>query len=188
MKHIDLFDFRKIPNFDINKLERYISYHKKNNYDLKTVVTYVNIGLDFPGYSYFNNYTIEQVNNNLTILINKYHMLPKDYEPNDLVTLSYNNNYAYKLRKEAAEAYEKLAQDALQNNVIIYPFSAYRSYDKQNKLYSRYKARDGEKAADTYSARPGFSEHQLGLAIDVRSSTLTDNLTPSDYEWILNNS
>lgn len=188
MKHIDILDFKNITNFDINKLERYLTYNDKNEYDLKTVVTYVNIGLDKPGYSDYSSYTIEEAQNDLTILVNKYHKLPDNYEPNDLVELSYKNGYAYHLRKEAATNFEKLTSQALLDNVIFYPFSAYRSFNTQSILYNRYKARDGALKADTYSARPGFSEHQLGLAVDVRSNTLNDNLTDQDYEWMLNNS
>jgi len=188
MKHIDILDFKNITNFDINKLERYLTYNDKNEYDLKTVVTYVNIGLDKPGYSDYSSYTIEEAQNDLTILVNKYHKLPDNYEPNDLVELSYKNGYAYHLRKEAATNFEKLTSQALLDNVIFYPFSAYRSFNTQSILYNRYKARDGALKADTYSARPGFSEHQLGLAVDVRSHTLNDNLTDQDYKWMLNNS
>ena len=188
MKHIDILNFKNITNFDINKLERYLTYNDKNEYDLKTVVTYVNIGLDKPGYSDYSSYTIEEAQNDLTILVNKYHKLPDNYEPNDLVELSYKNGYAYHLRKEAATNFEKLTSQALLDNVIFYPFSAYRSFNTQSILYNRYKARDGALKADTYSARPGFSEHQLGLAVDVRSNTLNDNLTDQDYEWMLNNS
>lgn len=187
MDYIDILAFKDISNFDINNLERYIEYQEKNEkYDLATIVTYVNIGLDKEGYSEYTEYTNEEAQNDLTILVNKYHKLPDDYEPSDLVALSYSSNYY--LRKEAAEAFEKLTDAALLEGVIFYPFSPYRSYETQKKLYNNYKNRDGEKKADTYSARPGFSEHQLGLAVDVRSNTLTDNLTPEHYEWMLNNS
>lgn len=187
MDYVDILTFKDISNFDINNLERYLDYQEKNEkYDLATIVTYVNIGLDKEGYSEYTEYTNEQAENDLTILVNKYHKLPDDYEPSDLVALSYSSNYY--LRKEAAEAFEKLTDAALLEGVIFYPFSPYRSYETQTKLYNNYKNRDGEKKADTYSARPGFSEHQLGLAVDVRSSTLTDNLTPEHYEWMLNNS
>jgi len=187
MKHINILDFKDITNFDINKLERYLNYMESNtNYDTKTVITYVNIGLDLEGYSKYSSYTIEEAENDLTILVNKYHKLPDNYEPSDLVGLTNNSNY--KLRKEAAEAFEKLTNAALKDNVIFYPFSAYRSFKTQNTLYSAYKARDGQKEADTYSARPGFSEHQLGLAVDVRSNTLTSNLTNEHYKWMLDNS
>ena len=186
MDYINILQFKDINNFDINKLERYLNYQKNNKYDIATVVTYVNIGLDQKGYSTYTSYTLEEAQNDLTILVNKYHKLPDDYEPNDLVSLSYNSNY--KLRSEAAEAFEQLTSAGLIDNVIFYPFSVYRSYKTQEVLYNRYKNRDGEEQADTYSARPGFSEHQLGLAIDVRSNTLSDNLTTKDYEWMLENS
>ena len=187
MNYIDILAFKDIHNFDQNNLERYVNYQKQNTeYDLKTIVTYVNIGLDQEGYSIYTEYTKKEAENDLTILVNKYHKLPDDYEPSDLVPLSYNSNYY--LRKEAADAFENLSDAALLEGVIFYPFSPYRSYETQKKLYNNYKNRDGEQKADTYSARPGFSEHQLGLAVDVRSNTLSDNLTPEHYEWMLNNS
>lgn len=189
MDYVNILAFKDITNFDINNLERYLTYQEENSeYDLATVVTYVNIGLDKEGYSEYSEYTEEEAQNDLTILVNKYHKLPDDYEPDDLVALSYSNGYTYYLRKEAAQAYEQLSSAALLDNVIVYPFSTYRSYDTQSKLYNRYVSRDGREAADTYSARPGFSEHQLGLAIDIRSNTLNDNLTDKDYEWMLDNS
>ncbi len=186
MAHIDILQFKDIPNFDITKLERYLKYQETNsNYEIKTVVTYVNIGLDKDGYSDYITYNSEEATN-LTLLVNKYHKLPDDYEPSDLVSLSYGSSY--KLRKEAAEAFEKLTAAAILENVYFYPFSAYRSNDLQNRLYTNYVNRDGKEKADTYSARPGFSEHQTGLAVDIRSSTLNDNLTPEHYNWVLNNS
>lgn len=190
MKHFEILNYKDIKNFDITKIDRYIAYQEKNtNYDTKTVVTYVNIGLDLKGYSSYTSYIKEEAQNDLTILVNKYHKLPDDYEPDDLVYLSYTNGgYRYQLRKEAALHFEELTEVAKIDNVIFYPFSAYRSFSVQSTLYNNYKRRDGEEKADTYSARPGFSEHQTGLAIDVRSSTLNDNLTNKDYEWMLNNS
>lgn len=188
MEHIDILQFKDISNFDISKIDRYIAYSQENDYDMTTVVTYVNIGLDKEGYSQYTTYTTTEATNDLTILVNKYHQLPSDYEPNDLTQLSYSNGYKYYLRQEAAQAYENLSSAALLDNVIVYPFSAYRSYETQKKLYNNYVLRDGIEAADTYSARPGFSEHQLGLAIDIRSNTLNDNLTTKDYEWMLENS
>lgn len=185
MKHVDILDFKDIKNFDINNIERYLKYIENNDYDVKDAVTYVNIGLDLKGYSKYQEYT-ESEAKDITILVNKYHKLPDDYEPDDLVSLAYNPNY--KLRKPAADAFAKLTSAALVDNVVFYPFSTYRSYKTQSVLYNNYKNRDGETKADTYSARPGFSEHQLGLAVDVRSSNLSDNLTNDHYKWMLDNS
>jgi len=184
-KHIDILKFKDITNFDIAKLKRYLSYEKENpNYNIKTVVTYVNIGLDLPVYT---NYEIIPENeiSNYDILVNKYHKIPDNYEPNDLTTIA---STGYRLRKDAATHYEELINAATLDNIFLYPFSAYRSYEAQTNLYTNYKNRDGEALADTYSARPGHSEHQLGLAVDVRSATLPDNLTSEDYNWLLNNS
>ena len=187
MDYFDILSFKNISNFDINQIERYLAYQNENeDLDINTVVTYVNIGLDLEGYSKYEEYTNEEAENDLTILVNKYHKLPDDYVPSDLVSLSYSSTYY--LRKEAAEAFEKLTDAGILDNVIFYPFSPYRSYDLQSRLYNGYVARDGKEAADTYSARPGFSEHQLGLAVDVRSSNLPDNLTPEHYKWMLDNS
>ena len=55
----------------------------------------------------------------------------------------------------------------LLDNIIIKNASAYRSYQYQVNLYDTYVKKDGKEAADTYSARPGFSEHQTGLATDI---------------------
>ncbi len=185
MKHVDILKLAKLTNYDETKLNRYLDYYEKNDYDIATAVTYVNIGLDLEGYSEYITYNAEEAKD-ITILVNKYHKLPDDYEPDDLVSLSYNENY--KLRKEAAEAFEKLTSAGVLENVIFYPFSPYRSFKTQEVIYNRYVKEDGQKNADTYSARPGFSEHQLGLAVDVRSSSLTDNLTEEQYNWMLNNS
>ncbi|MCM1053243.1 MAG: M15 family metallopeptidase [Ruminococcus sp.] len=190
MDYVNILDFKDISNFRLSNLERYLSYRDEHqDYDLETIVTYVNIGLDLEGYSEYSDYMKEEAFNDLTILVNKYHKLADDYEPEDLVRLSYSGNTdRYRMRKAAAEAFEELTSAALIDNVVFYPFSAYRSFETQSVLYNRYKASDGEKVADTYSARPGFSEHQLGLAVDVRSSTLSDNLTKEHYEWMLDNS
>ncbi len=187
MEHIDILKFKESSNFKSNNLERYLEYIEKNpQYTIKDCITYVNIGLDLKGYSKYKSYTNEEAENDLTILVNKYHKLPDDYEPSDLVSLENNSNY--KLRKPAADAFNKLTNAAKKENVIFYPFSAYRSFQTQSILYNNYKNRDGEKEADTYSARPGFSEHQLGLAVDIRSSNLTSNLTSEHYKWMLENS
>lgn len=100
------------------------------------------------------------------ILVNKYNKLPSDYEPDDLVDI--DSNYGRgQTRSEVYEQY-KLLQD--EGNRLGYDFticSAYRSYDYQDSLYSRYCETDPQEVVDTYSARPGHSEHQSGLCLDL---------------------
>ncbi len=183
MEYQNITEYVQIPNVEVDKIDRYNAYKEKENLDINTAVTYVNIGLDLEYYSQIQ--TIEDPSS-YTVLLNKYRALPEDYVPDDLTSLSINPNM--QLRKEAAEHYEQLQDAALLDNVRIIPFSAYRSKTYQTRLYNNYVNSDGLKNADTYSARPRHSEHELGLAIDVRSSVLLDNLTDNDYQWMQNNS
>ncbi len=64
--------------------------------------------------------------------------------------------------------------------------SGYRSYVTQRNTYNNYVARDGQAVADTYSARPGHSEHQTGLAIDVNSLLVSFENTP-EGQWLKDN-
>lgn len=69
--------------------------------------------------------------------------------------------------EEAREAFEALAAEAKLSDYELVAFSTYRSFDYQQQLYDRYVSNDGVDAADRYSARPGYSEHQTGLAFDI---------------------
>lgn len=97
-----------------------------------------------------------------TAVVNKKHKLPADYVPSDLTTVAYES-----LRVYTARAYEQMASDALLEGYKLKIASAYRSYQQQANLYNYYSSIDGTALADTYSARPGHSEHQLGLAVDI---------------------
>lgn len=97
-------------------------------------------------------------------VINKKHpMSPIDYAPADLVSLG-NGQY---LRREAQEAFVKMQTKAAQDSAPLTPTSGYRSFGAQTTVYNGYVATDGQAQADTYSARPGYSEHQTGLAMDI---------------------
>ncbi len=100
------------------------------------------------------------------ILVNKYYQLAQDYEPDDLVEVSEVPGRGY-LRKEVYEAYKALYEDAIKLGYNLNVVSAYRSYASQYSLYNRYLSIDPQEVVDTYSARPGHSEHQSGLCLDV---------------------
>ena len=107
----------------------------------------------------------------ITALINKKRYLPDTYVPNDLCFVDVDNvcsnDDAKKLRKEAAISLKELFDDALSNGLKLYACSGYRSYERQKQIFEDYCASDGEKEANRYSARPGSSEHQTGLCMDV---------------------
>ncbi|NGQ94954.1 M15 family metallopeptidase [Brevibacillus sp. SYP-B805] len=108
----------------------------------------------------------------ITVLLNKHFALPKDYRPQDLIYpavpfLDPKKNEKHLMRKEAAQALEKLFAAAKKDGITLMGVSAFRSYTTQEVLFNYYVKQDGEEKARTYSAVPGTSEHQTGLAIDV---------------------
>ncbi len=104
----------------------------------------------------------------ITVVVNKQRPFhPVDWAPSDLVSPNVTNNNGQPLREVAAVALEAMNEAATAEGLPLTFASAYRSYSEQGSLYSRYVASDGQAAADTYSARPGFSEHQTGLATDL---------------------
>jgi zinc D-Ala-D-Ala carboxypeptidase len=99
--------------------------------------------------------------NSLTVVVNKKHKLPSDYVP------SLKSVSGAQLRPEAADALGLLLQDANNAGIPMKVLSSYRPYSTQVSTYNRWVAQSGQAAADTFSARPGHSEHQLGLAVDL---------------------
>ena len=124
--------------------------------------------------------------------MNKYSGLPADYEPSDLVQVpSSGENENVRMRKEAAEAFEKLIEAASNEGFILNACSAYRSYAYQTDLFNSGAASYGEEYADRYWTRPGYSEHQSGLAVDIRMDNDCSDLDAvrynSHYDWLLEN-
>ena len=148
--YVDLTNYYKISNLNVDKINEYEDYKNNKNVSYEDAVTQVNIGLNNKYYT-----EIKDIENpdDLTVLVNKYNALPADYEPDDLVSLS--NGSQFKLRKVAAEAYEKLIDYAKDNGVEVLPFSGYRSYSTQKVIYNNHVNNNGRERADTYSARPG---------------------------------
>ena len=90
----------------------------------------------------------------IQMVVNKKHKLPANYNPGE------NPNAGEKVR----ELIKKMQELGFS---ISNQYSGFRSYEYQTQLYQNYVNKDGKEAADTYSARPGYSEHQTGLAFDI---------------------
>jgi len=101
----------------------------------------------------------------LTVVINKKHKLPSDYVP-ELTDVT-----GGKMRPEAAQALTSLLYKADEAGVSMSVLSSYRSYSTQVSTYNKWVSQSGKAVADTFSARPGHSEHQLGLAADLGNGT-----------------
>lgn len=113
------------------------------------------------------------------LLVDKQHPLPADYAPNDLVQLSeIKDDVSYllnrndlSLRKAASDALEEMAAAAKNDGITLLVSSTYRSYSYQKQVYARNVAELGEAEANRVSAKPGESQHQLGLVADFGSIT-----------------
>ena len=111
----------------------------------------------------------------IQMVVNKKHKLPADYNQGE-------NPIAGEKVRELIKKMQELGFS------ISKQYSGFRSYEYQTQLYRNYVSKDGREAADTYSARPGYSEHQTGLAFDILNGTgglLGEN--PQDekaIEWL----
>jgi len=117
---------------------------------------------------------------NLLVLINKNVRLPETYEPSDLAGIDGLVGTTYKgmlLRAEAAGALETMAKAAKKDKVNLIVLSAYRSYWSQEATFSSWVGSAGLAAAETFSARPGHSQHQLGTAVDFTAESVNLGLT-----------
>ena len=197
----DIINIMNLSYFKIDNLKRYLDYdimevksiydisNIKKDFNYEDVVTYVNANLDKEYYSSDNLISNEDASK-IDVLVNKYHKLDENYEPSDLTII--DSKYAsgtQKLRKEAQIKFEEMASDMAKENLKIYAGSTYRSYTYQKGLYDRYVKKDGFAAAETYSARSGYSEHQLGLAVDIVNGKW-DYLSENDkeYDYLVKNS
>ncbi|WP_047691993.1 M15 family metallopeptidase [Kocuria sp. ZOR0020] len=106
----------------------------------------------------------------LTVMVNKHNPLdPQSYVPADLQEIE-----SHQLRAEAAGAAQNMLRDMRADGIDVTITSAYRSYDTQVSTYDHWVQQNGQVTADRVSARPGFSEHQTGLALDLADGTGCD--------------
>ncbi|PKM52878.1 MAG: D-alanyl-D-alanine carboxypeptidase [Firmicutes bacterium HGW-Firmicutes-5] len=112
-------------------------------------------------------------------LVNKNHSISANYVPGDLVTVDLPSTRDTQLRSIAAEGLTKLFKAAEGAGLELYCCSGYRSYETQSELYAWNVDTYGVDGAELVSARPGMSEHQLGLAMDVTSASVGFDLQES---------
>src|SRR5579859_1275987 len=108
----------------------------------------------------------------LWVVVNKGRVLPSTFSPPNLVTPKValrlgGSSSEMQLRAEAAAALEQMFNEAQREGLNLMLASGYRYYGNQLSTYNGFASKDGQAAADRYSARPGHSEHQTGLAADI---------------------
>lgn len=105
-------------------------------------------------------------------IVNKKYGVSPDYAPGEDPTV-------------AAAARQLIAAMQAEGLDVSDSWSGFRSYEYQSELYNGYVASSGQEAADTFSARPGFSEHQTGLAFDLKHSSGALLENPAEAQWLL---
>jgi len=176
--------------FIFNKLKDYLKYYYDNKNDnLSHIISIVNVKAN---YEYYDEDIIKPTNlkdGNL-MLLNKFHYLNEDYNPDDIVKIS--NMYAYdnnSIKEEVYTAYKKMWNAAKKEDLTLIVTSSYRSYDTQENLWETRANKYGEEEADKETARAGFSEHQTGLALDIvtYNSLLNDFENTDEFKWLQKN-
>ena len=147
--------YMKRNYYIISNVERYAKYSDSNkNLDIDEVISHVNSNKDL------NIYTKnKKANTSLgnTILVNKYYYLDNTYIPNDLVNIEEQYGIG-SLNKEAYEAFKLMSTNS---TIPLYIINGYISYDEQTILYN---------SNNKYFDKPGYSENQTGLIIEIQNS------------------
>lgn len=175
----------RATNFYPERFPKYLSYHiQMPAYTMEEVLFRVNLGLDAPFYETVT--PILQPDEHL-VLVNKYHQLPADYTPPNLVNMDRSYTSAdgkeYLLNSTAYQQYVQMADAAWAEGISMRVVSAYRTESYQRGLYNRKVRINGTAVAERYSARPGFSEHQTGLAVDINSTYVSFDRTAAFF-WL----
>ena len=152
-----------LPNARTGRLDRYLAWAEAHQEDTPENAAFsVNADRDLDFYSAVSEAADPS---GLAVLVNKHYALPADYVP-ELEALGAGYGYG-SLRPEAAQAFRAMADGARAEGVSLRSVSAYRSYASQKITYNNYLKKYRQSVVDDFSARPGHSEHQTGLALDI---------------------
>ncbi len=184
----NIIKFMKETYYLKKNLEKYLAYQKEHPEDeLSNIVAIINVGADKDWYS---EYTETDLSKDYLLLCNKFHQLPENYTPEDLTKVK--NWYAYgddpQLREEAYSQFISMYNAAKEDGQDLIINSAYRSYQYQDDLYGKYLEWYGQQETDAMAARPGFSEHQTGLSMDIMTygANASTFEATEEFTWLKN--
>ena len=178
-------EFSTLNYYQQRLLPHYEQYRKKHpEMSVENIVTYVNIGLD-QGFYPEPKDTVKNPNN-MDVLVNKFHSLPLDWQPQDLVLV--NENRKEYVRKPVANAFWKLQEACKKKGFSISAYSGYRSFSHQLRNYANMVNVYGQEYTDKYVSHPGHSEHTTGLCIDISIDDIPYEQieTSPHYPWFYN--
>ncbi len=188
-KNDTIVDLVKEKYFLEKNLDRYLAYIEEEEEDnLTDVVAIVNVNAD---HKWYEEELETDTSLNEQMIVNKFYALSEDYTPENLVSIPLDYSYGTEGENQLIEyAYDKfldLWQAAHDEGFYLMVTSSYRDYASQKEIYDYRKATQGERKADETAARPGHSEHQTGLVVDMTSTTepsATDFSESEAYKWL----
>ena len=184
VKYIEEFlsvDYAKLENLD-----RYVEYQDKENDDAETTVLYVN--MDFDKEDYVDPLVIDDFDD--YVLVNKHRQLSSKYVPDDLVKIKdeyVKTDVEIEIERNVAKAFYDMAEAAEEDGMELMVSSGYRSYEDQEEITNTYLELYGQKYVDNYVAKPGFSEHQTAMSLDVASKSVDTFVNSDEYVWMMDN-
>lgn len=184
VKYIEEFlsiSYAKLANYD-----RYVAYQEQENDDAETTVLYVN--MDFDKEEYVDPLVIDDFDD--LVLVNKHRQLSSNYVPDDLVTIDEEYVKAdgeIQIERSVAKAFYDMAEAASKDGMELMVSSGYRSYEDQEEITNTYLELYGQNYVDNYVAKPGFSEHQTAMSLDVASKSVNTFVESDEYGWMMDN-
>ena len=176
----DILSYLDYSYFKVDNLDRYLAYF---NGDYSDTIIKVNIGLDK---KYYEDPVIV-TEYSTSMIVNKYNQLEDKYVPKDITELTKCSSSGEYLAKEAKEAYDELCDASKKAGLNLGVTSSYRSYENQKEVYNTYLKQKGKDYVEKYVALPGYSEHQTGLALDVKSTTSSPFKYTKESKWMEEN-
>lgn len=171
-----------------SKFDEYLELLENNTYEYSDVIAIVNTNNHIEHYEkiYDSNVELEKL-----MLVNRYYKLSSDYTGIELSDISvqyaFDNN---KLNLDALNNFIRMHEAAKNEGYTLIANGSYRSYESQEIIYERSRSINGTRRTDEIIARPGHSEHQTGLALDIqilgRSYSSFDET--EEFDWLINNS
>jgi len=136
----------------------------------------------------YDDYKNTDMGKDYLILVNKFNKLSNSYEPSDLVELGSYSTWG-SIRKEVYDSFINMINSASKDGYTIRSVSPYRDYETQEWLYNNGVNNNGVEYALRSIAKPGFSEHQTGLAMDLdnRTTNYQNFENTSEFSWMKNN-
>ena len=175
------------PHYLRENRQRYEAYHAQNpGVPYSKIIAYVNADADITDY---NDIVTVEDPDNIAILLNRRFALPTGYISDDMTDIG----GGHMMREEAARQFLNMKADMAALGYRICVITIYRSYQAQIRNYNRAAASSGLASAESQFARPGHSEHQTGLAVDLLQRTGVVHMsdarfeTTGEYAWLREN-